>query len=568
MILELHIRNISLIPELHLTAHAGLTAITGETGAGKSILLGALSLVLGERASADVIRTGCESASVEALLDVTRLPQLQSLLDEHGLPAGDDQTLLVKREISRTGRGKCYVNGGLTTVAVLEELGQELVDLHGQHEHQSLLHKGRQRELLDAWGGLETLRSEVRTAFERLRASREARERLSLNEAERMHRLDLLKFQVDEIDAAGIRGGELESLQEERSRLANAERMVGTLQGVLDVLHRQEETSVREGLGRASESLTSLIRYDSRLGEWVDLLRAAEIQLGEAVDRLLDYADGFEADPARLEAVEDRLDLLHKLGRKYGGTEEAILAHRDRAAAELDSLSHQDEQLEQLAKEEKVLAAELAEKARRLSLARQGAGKQLAQNMGKELKELGFARAVFEVRVAPVDDANGWIGWDGKTFRCTASGVDEVEFFIGPNPGEELKPLAKTASGGELSRIMLALKVVSAGAGGVPTLIFDEVDAGIGGSTADAVGRKLAQLAKTHQVVVITHLPQIARFGSAHWVVAKQVEHGRTATTVTALDPEQRIPEIARLLAGEPITETALNHARELLERK
>jgi DNA repair protein RecN (Recombination protein N) len=568
MILELHVRNVSLIPELHLNVRDGLTVITGETGAGKSILLGALSLVLGERASADLIRTGCESASVEALLAVERMPSLEKMLEAHGLPPGDDRTLLVKREISRTGRGKCYVNGSLTTVAVLEELGQELVDLHGQHEHQSLLQRSRQRDLLDAWGGLSKLREEVGAGYARLRASREARERLSLDEAARVRQLDLLKFQVDEIDAANIQRGELEQLQEERSRLANAERMAGTLQSVLDILHRQEEVAVREGLGRAAEALASLVKFDSRLAEWVDLLRAAEVQIGEAVDRLLDYADGFEADPGRLEIVEDRLDLLHKLGRKYGNTEEEILAFREKAAAELDSLSHQDEQLERLAKEEKVLAGELAEKARRLSLARQGAGKQLAQNLAKELKELGFARAVFEVRVQPVEDPAGWISWDRKHFRCTSSGADEVEFFIGPNPGEEPKPLAKTASGGELSRIMLALKVVSAGAGGVPTLIFDEIDTGIGGTTADAVGRKLAQLAQTHQVVVITHLPQIARFGQDHWVVAKQVDHGRTATVVTPLEAEERVTEIARLLAGEPITATALTHARELLERK
>jgi DNA repair protein RecN (Recombination protein N) len=568
VILELQVRNISLIPELHLHAQPGLTVITGETGAGKSILLGALSLVLGERASADVIRTGCESASVEALFDIELQPRVAAKLAEHGLPAGDDNTLLVKREISRTGRGKCWVNGGLSTLAVLEELGQELIDLHGQHEHQSLLHRSRQRDLLDAWGSLGKLRDGVGSLYERLRASREARERLSLDEAERMRRVDLLKFQVEEIDAAGIRPGEGEQLAEERSRLANAERLATTLQSVLDILHRQEETAVRSGLGRAADSLASLVRYDSRLAEWVDLLRGAEVQVGEAVDRLLDYADGFEADPARLEAVEERLDLLHKLERKYGAGEEAILAFRDLSAVELDALSHQDEQLEKLAREEKALAAELSAQARRLSLARQGAGTQLAQNLAAELKGLGFAQAVFEVRVNAQEDPEGWIAWDGKNYRCTSTGADEVEFFIGPNPGEEPKPLAKTASGGELSRIMLALKVVSAGSGGVPTLIFDEIDTGIGGTTADAVGRKLAQLAKTHQVIVITHLPQIARFAKAHWVVSKLVEHGRTSTSVASLEAEDRVLEMARLLAGEPISETAKAHARELLERE
>jgi len=566
MILELNVRNISLIPELSLTPGEGLTVITGETGAGKSILLGALSLLLGERASADAIRTGCESAAVEGLFGTEQMPQLAALLEQHGLPACEDNTLLIKREISRTGRGKCYVNGSLTTVAVLEEVGQELVDLHGQHEHQSLLQRSRQRDLIDAWGGLLSLRTEVAALFARVQASREARQRLAMDEAERIRRLDLLNFQVDEIDDAKLQPGERDGLLEERSRLANAERLVSTLQTVLNLLHLNEEGSVQGFLAKSVESLASLAKYDSRMGGLSDALNTAAVQVEDVLGQLTEYMDSFEADPARLEFVEERLDLLQKLLRKYGESEEAVLAFQDKASAEREGLAHQDEELERLAKEEQALTALLANKAWQLSRLRIEAGKKLAKLLEAELKELGFARATFQVRVTPRRDSEGWLTWDGQSYRCTASGIDEVEFFIGPNPGEEPKPVTKTASGGELSRIMLAIKAVAAAAG-VPTMIFDEIDAGIGGATADAVGRKLEALAKERQVIVITHLPQIARFAGRHFQVAKSVEHGRTATTVTLLQAEERVAELARLLSGD-VTPTALAHARELIEKK
>lgn len=567
MILEIRIRNVALIPELALVPGKGLSVITGETGAGKSILLGALSLLLGERASADVIRTGCESAAVEGLFGVERTPRVAELLEQHGLPPCEDNVLLVKREISRSGRGKCSVNGSLTTLAALSALGQELVDLHGQHEHQSLLQRGRQRDLIDAWGGLLPLRDEVAALFARVQAGREARQRLAMDEAERIRRLDLLNFQVNEIDDAKLRPGERDALMEEKGRLANAERMISTLRTVLDVLHRGEDFSVQDALSRSAESVASLAKYDSSLAEMSDGLHAAEVQIEDVVGRLTEYADAFEADPERLEFVEERLDLLQKLMRKYGETEEAVLAFRDRAAAEREGLTHQDEELERLAREEQALTALLANKAFQLSRARADAGAGLAKRLEAELKELGFARAVFEVRVAPRQDPEGWLPWDGKTYRCTASGVDEVEFFIGPNPGEEPKPVSKTASGGELSRIMLAIKVAAADVGGVPTMIFDEIDAGVGGATADAVGRKLAALGKDRQVVVITHLPQIARFAARHFQVAKAVDHGRTSTAVIELEAEERVAELARLLAGE-VTPTALAHARELIRKQ
>ncbi len=565
MILELNIRNVSLISELRLEPGNGLAILTGETGAGKSILLGALSLLLGERASMDSIRTGYETAMVEALFDVARLSRLGPLLESHGLLPCQDQTLLLKREISRQGRGKCYVNGGLATVNILREVGDELVDLHGQHEHQSLLHRDSQQDLLDAWAGLQELRSQVNKIHIQLRASREARKRLALDEAERARRLDLLNFQVNEIDRAELQPGEFESLSEEKSRLAHAERLLGTVQSVLEILYRRENIAVRDGLAESAESLAGLSAFDSTMGTLADELRSAEAQVSEVTERLSDFTQTFEADPERLAGVEERLDLLHTLARKYGENQGAILSFRDQAAAERENLGNQDEEVACLAKEEKRLATELSELAQRLSKSRREAGEKLAGRLGTELKELGFLQAVFKVKVLPREDPAGWIGWDGKTFRCGPRGADEVEFLMAPNPGEELKPVSKTASGGELSRIMLAIKAVAASAAEVPTMIFDEIDAGIGGATAEAVGRKLAALAKERQVIVITHLPQIARFANTHFQVIKSVEHGRTSTTVECLDNERRIEEMARLLAGGRITETARQHARELI---
>jgi DNA repair protein RecN (Recombination protein N) len=568
MILELAVRNVSLIPELRLTLEGGLTVLTGETGAGKSILLGALTLLLGDRASADTIRSGCESAGVEALFDTTDSPTIADLLERHGLPPCEDAALVVKREISRTGRGKCFVNGGLTTVAVLAELGAELVDLHGQHEHQSLLQRHRQRDLLDAWGGSADLRRGVAEGFARVTAARQARERLAMDEAERVRRLDLLNFQISEIDGANVVPGEREALTEERGRLANAERLLGTVQEARERLHGDEAGAVETALGRTVSGLSTLAAYDARFAAWADALHAAEVQVADVAAGLADYAEGFEADPARLEAVEERLDALQKLLRKYGGSEESVLEFRAQAATDRDGLLHHDEELERLAREEQELTARLAEQARKLSQARTRAAKELAARVAAELKQLGFSQAIFEVRVEPRTDPEGWLGWEGRTYRCTASGVDEVEFFIGPNPGEAPKPVAKTASGGELSRIMLALKVVAASAAGVPTMIFDEIDAGIGGATADAVGRKLSALAAQRQVIVITHLPQIARFAGRHFQVSKKSEHGRTATGVAELSGEGRVVELARLLSGEPVTTTALQHARELIEKR
>ncbi|MCK5241150.1 DNA repair protein RecN, partial [bacterium] len=478
MISELKVHNISLIPELTVVFGEQLSVLTGETGTGKSILLGALSLLLGERASVDIIRTQCDTASVEALFHIQSLPQIGWFLEAAGLPACEDNMLILKRTLSRQGRGKCFVNGGYTTLQVLQKIGEELVDLHGQHEHQSLLQRSRQRDLLDAWAGLEGQRKQVAEVYEALRTSREARKQLSMDEAQRVRRLDLLQFQVSEIDAAAIQPGELEILQEERSRLLHAERIITSVQAVLEILHRCEGSAVRDGLAQSADLLADLTSFDTSMGPLSDILRSAEAMTEDVVERLSDFADSFEVDPKRLAEVEERLDLLHKLQRKYGQSEAEILAFREKAAQEKEGLTHQDDELERLAVKQEKLAGQLAQQAQQLSLARQKAAASLSEKLEQELKALGFNQAIFKIQVVPRIDPDGWITWDGHAYHCGPNGADDIEFLISPNPGEEPRPVAKIASGGELSRIMLAIKVIAASAASVPTMIFDEVDAG------------------------------------------------------------------------------------------
>ncbi len=566
MIVEINVQNIALISELSFQPFSGMTVLTGETGAGKSILLGALSLLLGERANMDLIRTNCETAMVEGLFDTNGLERLPAWLEENGLPPCDEGMLLIKRVLYRNGRGKCYVNGGLTTLANLEVLGNSLVDLHGQHAHQSLMHKEEQRNLLDRWASLDKVLQEVGQTYQQLKKSRDARAQLSLDEAERSRRMDMLDFQIQEIDRAELKSGEMAQLSEERGKLMHAERLMSTVQSCLERLHRQEEGAVHDGLSTTAQALADVADYDPAMGALADDLHSAEALVDDVVSRLNDFSESFEADPQRLEWIEERLDLMQKLMRKYGGSEEAVLAFREQAAQELENLNLQDSHLEHLAAEEKKHADRLADLTQRLSLARTRAGQLLSQQMQVELKSLGFQQASFQVEVTPREDDNGWIKWGERRLKCGPQGVDEVEFLIAPNPGEAPKPVAKTASGGELSRIMLAIKVIAAAAATVPTMIFDEVDAGIGGATAEAVGKRLALLAAKRQVIVISHLPQIARFAQKHFLVTKNVVQGRTTTKVLPLDQDQRIHEMARLLAGDNITETALKHARELVE--
>ncbi len=551
MLRELRLRNVAVIDAVTVPFAPGLNVLTGETGAGKSILIDALLLVRGGRAQADLVRAGAEAATLEAVFDAGAVTGVAAVLDEAGL-ALDDGQLVVRREVGRSGRHRAFVNDSPVTVALLERLGDLLVEVHGQHEHQRLLAAAHQLEVLDRFAEAEPLGERVANLFAKYRAAREAVERLRSAERDRAQRVDLLRFQVSELDAARLRPGEEEELRAERRRLQHAERIAAGLAEVGALLVEDADAAAAR-LARATRLLGDLGRLDPSLAAPVAALEAAAAHLEEAVLAVRRLRAEGEAEPGRLAAVDERLDALARLKRKYGDTEEAMLAFRAGAAQELDQLERHEEVL---AGEERRLAeqqGELLAAAGALGEARRAAAGRLAALVERELRALGMERARLEIALETAPEVS-------------ARGLERVEFRFSANPGEEPRPLARIASGGELSRTMLAVQAVLAAADRVPTLVFDEVDAGIGGRVAAAVGEKLAAVARGRQVLCVTHLAQIAARADHHLRVVKAVRGGRTRVAVDALSGAARVEEIARMLAGQALTPAALRHARELLE--
>jgi DNA repair protein RecN (Recombination protein N) len=552
MLRELRIRNFAVIESVTVPFGPGLNVLTGETGAGKSMLIDAILLVRGARAQTDVIRTDAETATVEAVFDVEPRGPVANVLDEAGLTLEDGQ-LVVRRELARGGRHRAFVNDSAVTVALLERLGDHLVEVHGQHEHQRLLEPARQLELLDRFADAEDLRERVASLVGKYRAAREAVERTRAAARDRAQREDLLRFQLSELDGARLRPGEEDELRQERRRAQHAERLLAGLVEAAALLV-DDEASAAARVHRAARLLTDLGRLDPAFAAPVEALDAAAVQVDEALARIRALRDAVSLDPGRLEAIDERLDVLTRLRRKYGDTEAAMLAFRDEVAAELDRLARHEEIL---AEQERLLAelqAELAEVAGALSDRRRAAGERLAPQAERELRALGMERAVF--RIALECSVLGDV---------SPRGLDRAEFRLSTNPGEELRPLARVASGGELSRTMLALKTVLARADRVPTMVFDEVDAGIGGRVAAVVAQKLAAAAEGRQVLCVTHLAPIAARAHRHVQVAKSVRGGRTRVAADLLTGTARVEEIARMLGGERVTDTARGHARELL---
>jgi DNA repair protein RecN (Recombination protein N) len=552
MLRELRIRNFAVIESVTVPFGPGLNVLTGETGAGKSMLIDAILLVRGARAQTDVIRTDAETATVEAVFDVEPRGPVANVLDEAGLALEDGQ-LVVRRELARGGRHRAFVNDSAVTVALLERLGDHLVEVHGQHEHQRLLEPARQLELLDRFADAEDLRERVASLVGKYRAAREEVERTRAAARDRAQREDLLRFQLSELDGARLRPGEEDELRQERRRAQHAERLLAGLVEAAALLV-DDEASAAARVHRAARLLTDLGRLDPAFAAPVEALDAAAVQVDEALARIRALRDAVSLDPGRLEAIDERLDVLTRLRRKYGDTEAAMLAFRDEVAAELDRLARHEEIL---AEQERLLAelqAELAEVAGALSDRRRAAGERLAPQAERELRALGMERAVF--RIALECSVLGDV---------SPRGLDRAEFRLSTNPGEELRPLARVASGGELSRTMLALKTVLARADRVPTMVFDEVDAGIGGRVAAVVAQKLAAAAEGRQVLCVTHLAPIAARAHRHVQVAKSVRGGRTRVAADLLTGTARVEEIARMLGGERVTDTARGHARELL---
>jgi len=550
MLLELRIRDYAVVEDLTLTLGPGLNALTGETGAGKSIIVGALSLLLGERASSGVVRVGARRASVEAVFDVTGLEGVQERLDELGY-GPEDGILILRREVAAEGRNRAWVNGSPATASVVGELGGSLVDLHGQHEHQTLLRSGQQRAILDGFSGSEEEAAEVARLHGQLAEIKTAVEAREARLREIGTRADFLRFQLEEMEGAGLSPGEDRALEAEVRRHEHAEELLAGAAAVHDMLYAGD-ASVADHLAEARSALSRLIRFDPELEEVGGLLEEAFHTVTEAGSRMGVYAASVDHDPARLEEVRTRLDLLFRLKRKYGPELADVLAAADRVRAELQDLEEGDRGLSELRATERSLAEELATRAGELSsLRRAGAGR-LAEEVLAVLPSLGLPGGSFEVRLREV-------------VPIGAGGCEQVTFMVSLNAGFELGQLGRVASGGELSRVMLALKSVLARLDRIPVLVFDEIDAGIGGVVASAIAEKRAAVADEHQVIVVTHLAQIASRASGHFMVEKDEPGGLSSATVHGLHGDARVEEIARMLGGDPGSATSREHARELL---
>jgi DNA repair protein RecN (Recombination protein N) len=562
MLRELRVRNLAVIEEAVAPLGPGLNVLSGETGAGKSILIDAILLVVGARAQPDLIRSGADSAVVEAVFEVARDGPLARLLDEAG-HGGGDGSLIVKRELSRTGRHRAFVNDAPATVGLLERVGDCLVELHGQHEHQRLLEPARQLDLLDRFAGTEARRERVRETVAGWEEARQRLRRLREEVRETEREEELLRFQVSEIDAVNPKDGEEEELRAERRRLQHAERILAGLQEVSGLLHDGGQDALWR-LGRAAGVLRDLARLDVAVAAALAGLDEARAHLEDVVASVRGLRDRAVADPARIEAIDERLDALSRLRRKYGESVGAIWQHRQDVAATLERLSHHEALAGDLDAEVDRLAAAARAAAIELSEGRVAAAERLERLVTRELRALGMERASCRIALSYQPAAPDDLAVGAERRRLGPRGAETAEFLLSTNPGEEPRPLARVASGGELSRTMLGFKTILTAAADVPTMIFDEVDAGIGGRVADVVGQKLRATAGGRQVLCVTHLAPIAAHADHHLVVEKRAGRTRTSTTVTPLDAAARVEELARMLGGERITEATRRHAREL----
>jgi len=557
MLNDLSIKNFAIIDELSVSFGDGLNVISGETGAGKSIIIGAVSLLLGDRATAEMIRTQADSATVEALFDISSNDPLREKIASMGFTAGDE--LIIRRVISRTGKNKALINGQMATLANLSAISESLINICGQHEHQLILNAENHVDILDEFGACLPLRASYAELYNQYQQLKAQMAKLQELRRSREEKTALIKFQLKEIVDIDPQAAEDVTLADEKKVLANAQKLTDYANRAYDLLYG-EQNSVCEKLKDVRNSVKEIKTIDASLKLAEADIEGNFIALQEAALALRDYGKNLFYDPARLLAIDERLEMIGRLKRKHGGSLESVLLKKLEMEEELRRVFSVEEELEKLIKEEAVIKANLAQKALELSQARAQAAAKLKEAVDNEIHALNMRHAAFSVNFkrnfAVMDKAAASFG---------PKGADEIEFYLTANVGEEPKPLNKIASGGELSRIVLALKNVLSRTGSVATIVFDEVDSGIGGATAEIVGRKLKEVSANHQVVCITHLPQIACFGGSHFRVAKEVAGGRTATTVEMLTDEQKIEEISRMLGGVDLTQTTREHAREML---
>ncbi len=578
MLLELSIKDFAIIDELRVGFERGFNALTGETGAGKSIIIDALGAVLGERVGSDVVRTGAKAARVEATFDVTDAlthGALESTLAELGIEA-EDGILILGREVTATGRSGARVNGRASTAGTLARIGAVLVDIHGQSDHLTLLRPGEHLDILDRYAGVTDDRAKVSRLVKDLRELRSQIAAITAGARERAQRVDLLRFQVQEIEVAAPEPGEDDDLLAERRVLANAERLATAANAAFELINGDDDAvggnaGTIVALQRAQGHLQEIASVDETMREVSGRLDEVVILLLDVISDLRVYRDEIEADPARLDVIEYRLEILKRLKRKYGVTIAEVLAHGQEAARELEGLTGGDTGVDGLRERETELLRSIGTVATRLSAARREAGQRLSREVEATIAELNMGRSRFAVEIVQVDAEDGvpFADESGTERRVAvdSTGVDRVQFLLATNSGETLKPLGRVASGGETARLMLALKSTLSRADATPTLVFDEVDVGVGGRSGQVVGEKLWMLADGHQVLVITHLPQIAAFADAHFQIAKAERDGRVVSRIDALEPAERIDELAAMLDGLPVTAAARASALAMLTR-
>ena len=552
MLMNLQVRDFAIVDRIDIELEPGMTVLTGETGAGKSILVDALGLVLGERGSAQLVRDGAKRAEFAAEFDVSALPMVTSWLEEQALDLEDD--CLLRRVINADGRSRAFINGNSVPLSQLKALGELLLDIHGQHFHQSLGHRNIQRDLLDHFGGLLDDRAIVATHYIEWKALSDRVEELTGAEADRAARLDLLTFQLQELDSLALEEGEIDVLGSERQKLQNSGKLAEGVGRALDRLFDDDAGNANSLIAEALRSVEQLVDFDEDLEPVLEMLNSASIQVTEAADTLRRYTEAIDMDPARRDWVEERLDAIQTISRKHRVTADELLEFADRMRAEHDDLSHAEERGRELEEQAAAARAEYLKQANALSSARHKAADRFASAVTDAMHSLGMPGGIFQVQLTPLDDsaAKSW-------------GLDQIDFLISANPGQAPQPLAKIASGGELSRMSLAIQVIASDGSAIPTMVFDEVDSGVGGGVAEMVGRRLQELGANRQVLCVTHLPQVASLADQHFRISKVTDGKSTRTRVSPLTQDERTEELARMLGGVEITRKTLEHAAEML---
>lgn len=563
MLIHLEINNVALIDSVSIDFESGLNVLTGETGAGKSILIDSINAVLGERISKELIRTGREKAVVEALFQVEN-DRFHDIYEELGIDSEPDGSLIISREFNTAGRNICRINGKIVTVSMLKDIGQRIIDIHGQHDNQSLLRTESHASLLDSFGGesIQLLKNQYTCLLEKYKTIKNKLKELTGDKSERERKIDLLKYQIEEIKKSRLKVGEEEELEKQRLLLANSEKITEALSKSYDALFSgsQSDSSAADKIGEAISELNTILKINEKYKEISQKLEDISYQLDDVIEEIRSERDGMEYNPEMLEQIEERLDIIFKLKRKYGAAIKDILEYCRKIETELDEIVKSEETVKALRQEIDKIDGELYSAAKAIHSERLRAAGLLEKNIGCELDDLEMKKAKFKVNIEFTEDLQ-----NGSERKYTHNGLDKIEFLISPNAGEPLKPLSKIASGGEMSRIMLAIKTILADVDEMPTLIFDEIDIGISGKAAQKVGEKLSFISKSHQVICVTHLAQIACMADNHYLIEKVSDENNTHTMVNKLGNLQMKEEIARILGGANISEITIKHAEEML---